>query len=347
MLFLDKRGSGVNKLYVPGPVSGGLILSYKCNMECRHCMYACSPLWKADWISKNAAEKILSQLAGNIQGSPFGKDKVDINCGLHITGGEPFLNFDLLLKVTGIAHRYKIPSTFVETNCFWCRDDGSTRERLERLKDAGLRGILISVNPFILEKVPFERTERAIRMSEEVFGENVMVYQEFFYYQFKKLKIEDTLPFEEYLRKAGLGSLSYIELLPMGRAPYKLSRLYRKYPAERFFSESCRRELTRSWHAHVDNYGNYMTGYCGGVSLGDARNIESHREVNLDEKPILDALVTSLEKLYWFGKGFGYRELSEGYVSKCHLCVDMRRHIAQQTDEFKELSPAEFYRRLE
>lgn len=337
----------MNKLYVPEPVPGGLLLSYKCNMECKHCMYACSPLWKADWISEADAEKILSQLAGEIRGSPFGKDRIGINYGLHFTGGEPFLNFGLLLKVTEIAHRYKFPSTFVETNCFWCRDDETTREKLEGLKDAGLRGVLISVNPFILENVPFERTERAIRISEEIFGENVMIYQEFFYYHFKKLKIEGTLSFEEYLQKAGLHSLSYIELLPMGRAPYKLGHLYRKYPAKRFFGESCRDELTRSWHVHIDNYGNYMTGYCGGVSLGDARNLDSLREIDLDERPILDALVTDLEKLYEFGKGFGYEDRSEGYISKCHLCVDIRRHMAQQTDEFKELSPREFYSHLE
>jgi len=37
-------------------------------------------------------------------------------------------------------------------------------ERLTRLKHAGLHGILVSVNPFILQEVPFGRTERAIRI---------------------------------------------------------------------------------------------------------------------------------------------------------------------------------------
>ncbi|MCK4348843.1 MAG: hypothetical protein KAW47_09535, partial [Thermoplasmatales archaeon] len=78
----------MKKLFVPEPVSGGLILSYKCNTECKHCMYACSPKWKADWISEEDAEKILSQLSGKIQGSPIGKDKIGVNTGLHFTGGE-------------------------------------------------------------------------------------------------------------------------------------------------------------------------------------------------------------------------------------------------------------------
>jgi hypothetical protein len=72
-----------------------------------------------------------------------------------------------------MAQDLNIPSTFVETNCFWCIEDKTTKEKLMHLKDAGLKGLLISVNPFITEKVPFERTERAIRIGKEVFGESI------------------------------------------------------------------------------------------------------------------------------------------------------------------------------
>jgi len=338
----------MKRLYIPEPISGGILLSYKCTSECKHCMYSCSPRWKAEWISEKDTEKILTQLTDKIQGSPFGSDRIGINYGLHFTGGEPFLNFDLLLKITKMAHELEIPSTFVETNCFWCTDDKTTKEKLTQLKDAGLNGILISVNPFILEQIPFERTERAVQISGEIFGRDVITYQEFFYSQFKRLEIKNALSFEEYLRREP-DSLRYVELLPMGRAPYKLGYLYRKYPARQFFGSSCREELTREWHVHIDNYGNYMSGYCGGISLGDARNLNSMLNgIDLDERPILDVLVTDLQKLYEIGvKEFDYKERSEGYISKCHLCVDLRRHIAQQTDEFKELRPREFYYQLE
>ncbi len=85
---------------------------------------------------------------------------MSLNHGLHFSGGEPFLNFKLLLKAVEIAETLKIPSTFVETNCFWCKTDALIRERLQILKDNGLKGILISVNPFYTEYVPFERTDR-------------------------------------------------------------------------------------------------------------------------------------------------------------------------------------------
>lgn len=330
-------------LFVPKPLSGGLILSYQCNSRCKHCMYACAPTWKANWMSDHDVERILAQLAGTIQGSPLGPDKIGLNHGLHFTGGEPFLNFDLLLKAVQTAHDLNIPSTFVETNCFWSVNDKATREKLEQLKHSGLHGILISVNPFILEYVPFERTNRAIRISTEVFGGNVIPYQEFFYHQFQGLDVQDTLSFEKYLRRAGAHSLSYIELLPLGRACYDLEGLYKTHPANTFFGASCRAELTRPWHIHVDNYGNYITGYCGGLSLGDARHLASLRQINLDDRPILRALVTDVKDLYELGEEYGYEERGGGYVSKCHLCVDIRKHIVQKTDAFMELSPREFY----
>jgi hypothetical protein len=36
---------------------------------------------------------------------------------------------------------------------------------------------MISVNPFYAEYVPFERTDRCIRISRAVSGQNMMVYQ--------------------------------------------------------------------------------------------------------------------------------------------------------------------------
>jgi hypothetical protein len=307
-------------------------------------MYACSPNWDSNWFSEKDAEKILTQLAGRIKESPFGPNKIGINYGLHFTGGEPFLNFELLLKIVKMANEFDIPSTLVETNCFWCIDDKTTREKMLQLRDVGLDGILLSVNPFVLEHVPFERTERASRISKEVFGENVIIYQSFFYDDFKSLMIKDILSFNEYLQKSP-SSIYYVELIPMGRAAYQLGYLYKKLPLKYFFMESCLEELTRGWHIHIDNYCNYVPNYCGGISLGDARNLYSLCQgIDLSDKPILGAIVKGLKNLYEFGvREFGYRELDGGYVSKCHLCLDIRKHIAHQTSEFEELKPREFY----
>jgi hypothetical protein len=337
----------MQKLYVDQPISGGILLSYKCTSECKHCMYACSPKWKADWITEDDLHRILTQLSGKIQPSPLGPDRIGINYGLHFTGGEPFLNFELLVKATEMADELGIPSTFVETNSFWCVKDETTRAKFIRLRDSGLDGILISVNPFILDQVPFERTERAIRIGKEIFGDNTIAYQEVFQRQFERLNLKGSLSFNRYSRMDPTG-LMHAELLPMGRAVYELGHLHRKFPARRFFGQSCERELTRGWHIHVDNYCNYITGYCGGISLGDAREMDSILQgIDLDVPPILKALVNDLRDLLELGvREFGYVEQEEGYVSKCHLCLDVRKHVAQKTDEFKELRPREFYYHL-
>ncbi|KPL17710.1 MAG: hypothetical protein AMJ93_14730 [Anaerolineae bacterium SM23_84] len=172
-----------------------------------------------------------------------------------------------------------------------------------------------------------------------------MLYQRSFYEQFRSMGLQGTLPFDEYVQRAGHG-LYQAELLPGGRVGYSLGHLFRKHPARHFFTTSCRRELIRDWHIHVDNYCNFVPGYCAGISLGDARHLDALCEgINLQERPVLRALLTSLEELYQLGQEFGYQEL-DGYVSKCHLCVDIRRLLAK-TGEFTELKPLQFYGHLE
>ncbi|MBO3833415.1 MAG: 4Fe-4S cluster-binding domain-containing protein [Candidatus Brockarchaeota archaeon] len=338
----------MDRLRLPKPVSAGIILSYKCSSTCKHCMYACSPKWRADWPTEGSIKLILGKLASSIKPSPHGPENISLNHGLHFTGGEPFLNFKLLLNAVETAEELRIPSTFVETNCFWCINDEQVEEKLMALKQAGLKGILVSVNPFILEQVPFERVERAVKTGGKIFGANMTIYQETYYRRFKSLRIRDTLTLDQYLEK-DKWALHHSELLPMGRACYRLNHLFVKYPAKAFFREQCISELTRSWHIHVDNYFNYVPGYCGGISLGDARNLNALTQgIDLQDKPVLRMLVESIGNLYEFAsREFNYKEKEEGYISKCHLCVDIRRHIAQQTDEFKELQPRELYSHLE
>jgi len=166
-------------------------------------MYACTPRWKGGWITPEDLETILTGLSGKIQPSPYGPDAISLNHGLHITGGEPFMNYDLLTEAVEMSSRLKIPSLFVETNCFWCVDDETTEQKLRTLKGKGLHGILISVNPFYLEYVPFERTERAVKISYNIFGANTAVYQLEYLRRFRNMGIRGKMSFEQYLEREG------------------------------------------------------------------------------------------------------------------------------------------------
>ena len=339
----------MGRLRIPAPLSGGVMLSYKCQAECRHCMYACSPHWSGDWLAIDETEACLARLAPYVQPSPRGARSVSLNHGLHFTGGEPFLNFDLLLTAAQIADSLGIPSTFVETNCFWCRDDKSTRGKLEALRDAGLRGILISVNPFYAEYVPFERTDRCVRISREVFGGNTLVYQRGYYRLFKRQNVKGTISLDNFISEEGVKSLARgVELFLTGRAARKLRELYPSYPARRFFGGRCRPGFLRSWHNHFDNYGNFMPGYCGGISLGDWHDLGKLVEEGIDLKgrPVLRYLANEdLRGLFDFSDGHGYEARLDGYLSRCDLCLDLRAFLIDEIEP-PSLQPPAFYKHL-
>lgn len=341
------------RLKIPTPISGGLILSYKCNSKCLHCIYACSPQWPADWISEADLAEVLGQLAGKIKPNFYGPETIGLSTGLHFTGGEPFLNFELLCTATEMAHELGIPSLFVETNCYWATTDHVTREKLRLLKSKGLHGIMISVNPFYLEYVPFERTERAIRLSLEVFGQNVAVYQVEYYRRFLALGMTDCLPFAEYLkleRKQDL--VRNVEFFWMGRAAYQLEAhlpgLFPRFPAKRLWHQPCRPEFLRNWHNHFDNYGNYVPGFCGGISFGDCRRLNHLLREGIESAkyPVLTYLMQEdLAGLFQFARERGFAENEAGYFSKCHLCTDIRMFLVTEGD-YAELQPKTFYQQL-
>ncbi|MFW6138817.1 MAG: hypothetical protein ACOC7U_06570, partial [Spirochaetota bacterium] len=253
-----------------------------------------------------------------------------------------------------MCSRMKIPSVFVETNCFWCTSDEVASRKMNKLKQKGLKGILISVNPFYLEYVPFEKTRRAVRAAGEIFGRNLMVYQQEYFRRFEGWGIRERVGFGNYLEMENMKEFTRnVEFFVMGRAPYQmkggLEECYPRYPAAHFFGVPCMPPFLRGWHNHFDSYGNYLPGYCGGVSLGDCRRIDSLLEEGVDtrEHPVLGYLMDEdLEGLYEFASDYGYREPEQGYFSSCHLCTDLRRHLAAE-GEFSELSPLEFYSHLE
>jgi hypothetical protein len=312
-------------------------------------MYACSPRWPADWISHEDLEAVLKGLAGKIEPSPWGAGMMSLNHGLHFTGGEPFLNFELLCEGVEIARALKIPSLFVESNCYWARTDGETRHKLETLKSLGIVGILISINPFYLEHVPFERSERAVRIAQEVFGRNVAVYQLEYYRMFQRLGLRGRLPLRKFL-EIEKDFARNAEFFINGRAPYRIEAydIFPRYRARTVCGHPCSPSFLRSWHNHFDNYGNYMPGYCGGLSLGDCRKLNELLAGGIDRHshPIIGYITDDdFEDLLAFAVERGYEADREGYLSKCHLCADIRKFLVKQ-GKYPELVPEIFYEHL-
>jgi hypothetical protein len=92
-----------------------------------------------------------------------------------------------------------------------------------------------------------------------------------------------------------------------------------------------------------------LPGYCGGISLGQWRNLDTLVEegIDLDAHPVLRFLIAEdMRGLLQFAQELGYHESPEGYLSKCDLCLDLRKYLVSE-GEFEELCPKEFYTHLE
>ena len=72
----------MKKIKISEPVSGGLLLSYKCTCGCRHCLYNCSSDWSPAWLEEEKAEKILALLAEYFRKHQGIPGTIGLNSGL-------------------------------------------------------------------------------------------------------------------------------------------------------------------------------------------------------------------------------------------------------------------------
>jgi hypothetical protein len=321
------------------PKDIGLILSYKCQSSCAHCLYNCGPDW-VDWMApSNVQEALESMLIW------------DHNFQVHITGGEPFLNYPLLKDAVRQAVRLGIPC-YVETNAGWCMREQLAERRFSELYNCGLSAVLISCSPFHAESIPPERTLLGIEKAIQVFGsQNVIVYLADWMQQVAGNDIQGTTPLDHYISLYGeqdAGRLFWegYSLIPGGRSAYRLGHLVDKYSPERFLNENCSMEILYAPHSHFDQYGNYISGFCGGLRVGSWRNLPQllGEYSNMRYPRLVKELVDSGPYgLFQFAvEVYGYMPIEEGYVGKCHLCVDVRSHLAKR-EAFFELQPGLFY----
>ena len=273
---------------------------------------------------------------------------------IHVTGGEPFLNFPLLLESVQLAAQLGI-TRYVETNASWCLREVDVVEKFTALREARLNAILISCSPFHAEKIPPARTLLAITKALEIFGrQNVIVYLPHWIEQIQIFDVEKPTPLEQYVEKFGLeraGKMLWdgYNIIPAGRSGYRLGHLTKKHQASAFKGENCFMEILYAHHSHLDLYGNYISWFCGGLTIGDWHNLPQILNDFRARRfpPLVDILVgRGPFGLFELGKqDYSYQELLDGYAGKCHLCVDVRKHLSQQGD-FQELRPKEFYENI-
>jgi hypothetical protein len=304
------------------------------------CLYNCGPRWKKESMPPEMLRQALEAMAIWPQRPQ-----------VHLTGGEPFLHFDLLLEGTHIAAELGI-TVYLETSAAWCTDEEKAVEHFRALKEAGLQAVLISCSPFHAERIPAIRTILAARAAIDVFGAHrTIVYQSQFLDLMRQFDVEHPTPLSRYEEVFGTEEAHRIlwqgfGIISGGRSGYALEHLAPKHPAEAFAHESCAGTLLYARHSHFDLYGNYLPGFCGGLTVGDWRELGQVLDDFQAERypPLIKVLIErgpyGLMRLA--REEHGYAPCEEGYTGKCHLCVDVRRHLIE-TGDFEELHPQGFY----
>ncbi|HEY9088225.1 MAG TPA: radical SAM protein [Anaerolineaceae bacterium] len=326
------------------PTDLGILLSYRCTSECAHCIYNCGQQWK-DWISKEDLRLALETASQN-----WGE-----RLQVHLTGGEVFLNFSLLLAGVRMAAELGI-AVYAETNAVWCVDDDLVEQRLSALHDAGMRALLVSCSPFHAASVPLERTLRAIEIGVNVFGPaGVAIYTIDWLERIARIDVEQAVPLQQFIERYGeqrSGRMFWDDygLVAGGRAGYALGHLKARHQPKDFRDESCRWELLYANHSHFDLYGNFIPSFCGGLSLGSWKNLPELRAAYRANKapPLITALlVDGPYGLYMLARDeWNYQPLRGGYADKCHLCVDVRKHLAHSGATYPDLQPLRYYQDL-
>lgn len=324
-------------LCVPPLRSGGLMLTYRCSSACRHCLYRCSPVRADRFIDLDTADRALAALTRERSLE-----------GIHLAGGEATLRMDLLLAVIRLAVRRGVPLDYLETNAAWCTDREVAQDGMRRLKEAGLHAVLVSASPYHNEFVPFHATRAAVEASRKVFGaRGTHVYTARAYEMLSALPGDGCHPLSEQLRAWGLeddpqGALRVHPVVAGGRAVEGLRSAWPAQPAAAFDGLDCYEELTSTSHFHLDPDGNLFTGICPGLVVANIDDL--HPGITVDSSPVFSCLATEgpLGLMRLALTRHGYVERPDGFVSRCDLCFDVRRHL-QATGLYPELRPADLY----
>ena len=90
-------------------------MTQRCNAECDICCFSCSPASQRH-LDADLIHTVLKQAAS----SDYIKE-------IHFTGGEPFLDFDLLCDCISTATALGL-SCFIHTNGYWGADEKDAAE---------------------------------------------------------------------------------------------------------------------------------------------------------------------------------------------------------------------------
>jgi Radical SAM superfamily/4Fe-4S single cluster domain len=134
-----------------------LVITARCNAACGHCSTGCSP-YRKEALGKTEIIRLMDDASRIDDGEAL---------QFHLTGGEPFLNFPLLLEVVAHGSSLKAGVSCV-TNAYWAKTAEVAKEKLAALKDAGLTSLAVSVSRFHERYVPRRNARLALEAARDL-----------------------------------------------------------------------------------------------------------------------------------------------------------------------------------
>ena len=307
-----------------------LDVTYKCSAECAHCIFGSSPR-KGGLMPVEDARMYLAET------KKLGLTGHDVI----VTGGEPLLLYEHTLAIVRAAADLDLaPIRSIQSNGSWCSNDDLTRRRLTELRDAGLGGMFFSSDPFHQQFVPIDRVRRGVRIADEVFGpDKVAVSLGRAYLEAESMPTPD-----EYAAK-----LAESPPIMVARAVWALGDRFPTIPLDEILEMNCRggsRDIDPSsvWQINVDAYGYVSSWICSGILLGNAKETPFSEIVSrpLSQQPQLvqDLVARGPAAMLDMAAAQGFQP-RDRYVSKCHLCWDIREAIHGHYPDL--FAPAELY----
>lgn len=127
-------------------LDGDLLLTTACPVECDFCIYGANP--KGEWMPENLIRKLAKQYT-------------EMDIGVRICGGEPFMDFDKLRKCLDIVLEYQSPhEVLVITSGFFGSD--RAKKGVKILTDRELDMLVISTDRFHECAVPLASIQNII-----------------------------------------------------------------------------------------------------------------------------------------------------------------------------------------
>ena len=293
------------------------LVSYKCTNECKQCALQASPNQDDIAVQPKDVRNYLENITQNYNISE-----------VNFFGGEPLLNFELLISLIEEAKKFDIPKIGLLTNGYWGNNEETAHKYAQKLKEVGVNLIGFSADAFHQEFIPLENVKRAIKAASEAGIETILIIAQTVGTQNESNSFnEETNKICEKISNE-FKSCQIIKspLQVRGRA---IKNLLEYYPMNSIPSEKC--SIFRAPMYMIDPNGWVFTQGCQGICLGNAKK-DSLSKIIGEFKPRSHPIISKV-----MGKGGvrsllelaiekGYEPL-EQYVDKCHVCYSAQKFL--------------------